>query len=215
MDVSIEDILKSIGVSSLDVISHDGPVFANVFPAVDRQTAHWIDQQLDWQDAVSFAFLVVQKDDIALQLSRYVPGKAASSTCLIILVFRILERNKRNIINNQDQNNQIGIVQVINLSAEKHGAISWQFRVYQALFLIGYKKLLYDLGIDDEDAERKFHGGIQLKAERRLLFKLCQELEINDQARLVQLFQVCQNVSLNLLFLSLIRPNLVNQAKLS
>ena len=83
----------------------------------------------------------------------------------------------------------------MNLSAQKHrvGAVSWQIRVYEALFLIGNKKLLFDLGVDDEDAERKFRGGLQIKAERRILFKLCQELEINDQARLVKLFKVHLN----------------------
>ena len=79
---------------------------------------------------------------------------------------------------------------MINLSAEKHGAIYWQDRVYQALFQIGYKKLLYDLGIDDEHAEQKLSGGIQIRPDRRLLFKLCQELEMKDQASLVQLFKV-------------------------
>ena len=45
MDVSIEEILHNIGVSSVDVISHDGPEFPNSFPVIDRQIAHWIDQQ--------------------------------------------------------------------------------------------------------------------------------------------------------------------------
>ena len=110
--------------------------------------------------------------------------------------------NKSNIINNQDPTHKIGIVQVINLSAEKHGARTWQTRVYEALFHIGYKQLLYDLGIDDEEAERKFQVGMQLKSLRKLLFNLCQELEMNDQARLIQLFQVYQRSSL--LFLILI-----------
>ena len=71
MDVSIEEILHNIGVSSVDVISHDGPEFPNSFPVIDRQIAHWIDQQLESEDAVAFAFLVVQKEEIALQLSRF------------------------------------------------------------------------------------------------------------------------------------------------
>ena len=71
MDVSIEEILHNIGVSSVDVISHDGPAFPSSFPVIDRQIAHWIDQQLEWEDAVAFAFLVVQKEEIALQLSRF------------------------------------------------------------------------------------------------------------------------------------------------
>ena len=71
MDVSIEEILHNIGVASVDVISHDGPEFPNSFPVIDRQIAHWIDQQLEWEDAVAFAFLVVQKEEISLQLSRF------------------------------------------------------------------------------------------------------------------------------------------------
>merc|ERR1711892_485006 len=173
MDVFNEDILKAIGVSSEDVISQDGPEFPHAFPLIDREIALWIDQQLDWEDAVSFAFLVVEKDTIALQLSRY------------------LEMNKCNILNKHDQENKdVGIVQVVYLSAVKNGATtSWQSKVYEALFLIGYKKLLYDMGIEDEQAEEKFQSGVQLKADRRLLFKLCQELEMNDQARLLQCFQ--------------------------
>ena len=112
--------------------------------------------------------------------------------------------NKSNIINNQDPTHKIGIVQVINLSAEKHGARTWQTRVYEALFHIGYKQLLYDLGIDDEEAERKFQVGMQLKSLRKLLFNLCQELEMNDQARLIQLFQVCHRSSQNYSFSFLI-----------
>ena len=71
MDASIEEILNAIGLSSGDVISHDGPTeFPHGFPLINRETAMWIDEQLDWQDAISFAFLTVHKDDIALQLSR-------------------------------------------------------------------------------------------------------------------------------------------------
>ena len=66
----IEELLQNFQVTSKDVISHDGPVFPNVFPDIDRKTAKWIDQQLDWEDAVSFAFLIVDKVDIALKLSR-------------------------------------------------------------------------------------------------------------------------------------------------
>ena len=100
-------------------------------------------------------------------------------------------------INNQDPIHKIGIVQVINLSAERHGARSWQTRVYEALFHIGYKQLLYDLGIDDEKAEQKFQVGMQLKSLRKSLYNLCQELERNDQARLIQLFQVNPRPSQN------------------
>ena len=69
-DYMIENLLQSLGVTSADVISHDGPVFPEVFPKIDPEIARWIDQQLDWQDAISFAFLVVDKVDIAIQLSR-------------------------------------------------------------------------------------------------------------------------------------------------
>jgi len=162
----IDQLLETFAVTSADVISHDGPVFPNVFPDIDRKIAIWIDQQLDWQDAVSFAFLMVEKVDIALKLSR------------------AIEKHQRNIF--QDDGNNIGIVQVINLSAEKNSAISWQIRVYQALFLLDQKKMLYDLGIDDEEAEQKFKDGTHIKPERRMLFRLCQDLEMKDQAMVVE-----------------------------
>ena len=68
--VFIESLLQSIDVTSKDVISHDGPVFPDTFPEIDMKTAKWIDKQLDWQDAVSFSFLMVEKVEIALKLSR-------------------------------------------------------------------------------------------------------------------------------------------------
>ena len=93
----------------------------------------------------------------------------------------MIELNQKNIF--QDD---IGIVQVISLSAKKNNAISWEVRVYQALYLIGYKLVLYQLGIDEEEMDAKFHGGNHVKAERRLLFNLCQDLEMKDQAALVE-----------------------------
>ena len=93
----------------------------------------------------------------------------------------MIEFNQKNIF--QDD---IGIVQVISLSAKKNNAISWEVRVYQALYLIGYKLVLYQLGIDEEEMDAKFHGGNHVKAERRLLFNLCQDLEMKDQAALVE-----------------------------
>merc|ERR1712013_849328 len=165
-DVMIETLLQSIEVTSEDVISHDGPVFSDSFPEIDMKTAKWIDRQLDWQDAVSFSFLMVEKVEIALKLSR------------------AIEHHKRNIF--QDDGNDIGIVQVINLSAEKNRALHWQIRVYQALFLLEYKNILFQLGIDDEEAHPKFNDGCHIKPERRLIFKLCQELEMKDQAEVTE-----------------------------
>ena len=70
-EVSIDQILNTHGLSSEDVITHDGPEeFPHFFPSIKRETALWIDEQLDWEDAVSIAFLTVQKEDIALQLSK-------------------------------------------------------------------------------------------------------------------------------------------------
>ena len=75
---------------------------------------------------------------------------------------------------------------MIGLSAVKNGVKSWQIRMYQALFLLQQKKMLYELGIDDEEAEQKFQGGNHIKPVRRLLFRLCQELEMKDQAEIVE-----------------------------
>lgn len=165
-DYTIENLLESLGVTSADVIRHDGPVFPDVFPKIDGEIARWIDQQLDWQDAISFVFLVVDKVDIAIKLSR------------------AIEQHQRNIFH--DDGNGIGIVQVIGLSAIKNGVVSWQIRMYQALFLLQQKMMLYQLGFDDEEAEQKFQAGNHIKPNRRLLFKLCQELEMKDQAEVVE-----------------------------
>ena len=98
--------------------------------------------------------------------------------------FRAIEKHQRNIFG--ADGNDIGIVQVISLSAERNSAISWQIRIYQALFFLGHKKMLYELGIDDEKAEQKFRGGNHIKPERRLLFKLCQDLGMKDQAMVAE-----------------------------
>ena len=52
--------------------------------------------------------------------------------------------------------------------------------------MLQQKKMLYELGIDDEEAEQKFQGGNHIKPVRRLLFRLCQELEMKDQAEVVE-----------------------------
>ena len=75
---------------------------------------------------------------------------------------------------------------MVHLSAQKNNKISWQIPVYQALFLLQHKKMLYELGIDDEEAEQNFQGGNHIKPERRMLFNLCQDLEMKDQARVVE-----------------------------
>ena len=75
---------------------------------------------------------------------------------------------------------------MIGLSAVKNGVKSWQIRMYQALFLLQQKKMLYELGIDDEEAEQKFQGGNHIKPVRRLLFRFCQELEMKYQAQVVE-----------------------------
>ena len=97
---------------------------------------------------------------------------------------RAIEQHQKNIFH--DDGNGIGIVQVIGLSAQKNGVMSWQIRMYQALFMLQQKKMLYELGIDDEEAEQKFQGGNHIKPVRRLLFRLCQELDMTDQAQVVE-----------------------------
>ena len=73
ISIDIEEILNTHGLSPVDVIDQDGPAeYPHAFPIINQDTARWIDEQLDWEDAVAIAFLTVQKDDIALQLSRYV-----------------------------------------------------------------------------------------------------------------------------------------------
>ena len=65
----IENLLGTLNISTSDVIIPDGPG-NTLFPSINRDIAKWIDQQLDWRDAVSFAFLMVEKVKIALELSK-------------------------------------------------------------------------------------------------------------------------------------------------
>jgi len=160
----IENLLGTLNISTSDVIIPDGPG-NTLFPSINRDIAKWIDQQLDWRDAVSFAFLMVEKVKIALELSK------------------AIEENQQNTFQKESD---VGIVQIINLSAEKNKAINWEVRVYQALYLLHHNLTLYKLGIAQEDADQHFEGGNHIKSERRLLYKLCEELEMKDQDRLVE-----------------------------
>ena len=67
-DHMIDKLVEKLGITSADVISHDGPVFEHLFPPIDMKTAKWIDKQLDWEDAVSFTFIVVENVDTAFKI---------------------------------------------------------------------------------------------------------------------------------------------------
>ena len=96
---------------------------------------------------------------------------------------RAIEEYQQNIL---EAEGDIGIVQIIARSARKTNAIFFKIRVYEALFWIVYKQTIQQLGVDDEQAEETFQSGQYIQPDRRLLYKLCEELEKKDQAHIVK-----------------------------
>ena len=63
----IENLLGKLNIVSSDVFIPDGPDRI-LLPKIDRKIATWIDQQLDWREAVSVAFLLIPSMKVALRV---------------------------------------------------------------------------------------------------------------------------------------------------
>jgi len=186
----IEELISSSNTSSFHRITHDGPVFAterSSFPTITRKAAEIIDKNVNWQDAISLTFLVLEKASIAHKF------------------ITVIESTKRNLfpLNNM----QIGIVESLVISAERNKGIApiWEMKVYQALVLIGLKRLLYDLGVDETEIKKSLSGTRYVKNSRRLLFQLADSLGSKEANQLLALLleKDVQVSSLEVHFLSL------------
>ena len=46
------------------------------------------------------------------------------------------------------------MVELLVNSAERNKIVAWEMKVYQGLMLVGQKRLLYDLGVEDMEIQR-------------------------------------------------------------
>ena len=124
-----------------------------------------IDEKISWEDAVSIAFLIVDKQEVGLTLCKK------------------MESLRLNDINGEG----CGIMQLIFHSLMRNGSSSWPLVVFQTLYLVGQKRILYDLGMDVDQEAKVLEEGHKIKAERRLLYNLIENLESCEQDHLARL----------------------------
>ena len=61
----LKNLLEGLGNSVSDFIIPDSP---RHYPLIDEKQAKWIDHQVDWRDAVSLTFLMVDNRKVALNI---------------------------------------------------------------------------------------------------------------------------------------------------
>ena len=144
---------------------NDGPQMPP--DAFGVSVAKEIDQNISWEDAISIAFLIVDKLDVGLDLCR------------------TIERQKENAVNDTG----CGIMELIFLSLKKNGSSSWPLIVFQTLYLIGHKRILYDLGMEVDQVQKVLEEGHKIKCERRLLYNLIENMDSSEHGRLVEILQ--------------------------
>ena len=129
--------------------------------------AREMDNLIRWEDAISIAFLIVDKREVGLELCRNI------------------ERQKKNDVNGAG----CGIMELIFLSLERKGNTSWPLIVFQTLYLVGHKRLLYDLGMEVEQVGKVLEEGHKIKCERRLLYSLIENMDSSEHGKLVQILK--------------------------
>ena len=68
--MKLEDLLRDLNLASDNNITVDGPVISNDLPSINKDEVIYIDQQLDWEDAVSICFLTISEVDLAFEIIR-------------------------------------------------------------------------------------------------------------------------------------------------
>ena len=129
--------------------------------------AREMDRKIPWEDAVSIAFLIVDKLEVGLELSRNI------------------EKQKENDVNGAG----CGIMELIFLSLKRKGSTSWPLIVFQALYLVGHKRILYDLGMEVDQMTKVLEEGHKIKCERRLLYNLIENMDTSEHGSLVQILK--------------------------
>jgi len=156
------------------LVAHDGPpVFkdhAN-YPSITEEAAQTIDRRIAWQDAVSIAFLILENSKAAHTLTS------------------MMENEQNNLLTYS--NRKIGIVESLRISAMRNPQVAhvWELKLYEALLLVGQKRLLYDLGVEDVSGETSLAQTRCIKSNRRMLFLLAEKLITKEAAQLVSFLQ--------------------------
>ena len=109
----------------------------------ELSVAQEIDKNISWEDAISIAFLIVDKLEVGLEICRKI------------------EKQKKNDVNESG----IGIMELMFLSLKKNGANTWPLVVYQTLYLVGHKRILYDLGMEVDQETKVLEGGQKITSK--------------------------------------------------
>ena len=126
-----------------------------------------MDQKIPWEDAIAIAFLIVDKLEVGLDLCRQI------------------EKQKKNDLDGEG----CGIMGVIYLSLMRKGSSSWPLIVFQTLYLVGHRRILYDLGMEVDQASKMLEEGHKIKCERRLLYNLIENMDSSEHGSLVGILQ--------------------------
>jgi len=167
-----ENLLASIFSSDRDrvveLIEADSKVIPHDtfrFPPISDEMARHIDAHLSWEEAISVTFLMVDKPNMAHPITKKI------------------ETGQKNFVTLFDER-KIGIVETLVISAKQNSAVSWEMKLYQALLLIGRKKLIYELGVTGEEEMEETLVGNYVKSSRRLLFQLAECFDYKGSATL-------------------------------
>jgi len=191
--MDLDNILSSIFSSEgrvVELIEADSKVVPHDpyrFPKLSDEMARHIDTHLCWEEAVSITFLMVDKPNMAH------------------LIANAIQTTQKNFVTAVDDK-KIGIVETLVMSARKNSAVSWEMKLYQALLLVGRKRLVFDLGVKGEEEMTEALNGSHVKPSRRLLFQLAECLDSKNVTALAAILskQSSYTGSLEVLFLSLI-----------
>ena len=163
------------------LVSHDGPLQSGtarvtldtIDVVLDIKSAQELDKNILWQDAVSFTFLVAATPNSGLSICR------------------AIEQTK----NNKVVDMGVGVVELMVMARKKaqdQGRYSGEVleKVCETLKLLGYHKLLYQLGLEWEDIQQLDSKLIRHRHQDRLsLFRLCEQLDTFAQVELAEQLQ--------------------------
>jgi len=159
--------LKNLFLGSCDLIGSDAVAPTNAFLQISSEDAKQLDSKLDVDDAVALSFLIVENLTSALTVCE--SFEKATKNCLT------------------HAGKQLGIVQCLKVSADANQSKPWSDKLYQGLYLLGQHRLLYELGIEEDEARQRLRGAVYLKQERACFFRLCELMLSQDQKKFLEL----------------------------
>jgi len=108
---------------------------------------------------------------------------------------------------------EIGIVEMLVISAKKNKVLSWEMKVYQALLLVGQLRLVINLGVQAESREELDAAleGSHVRNSRKLLFRLSDSLSSKDSQKLACHLKGESTAFLEIVYLELIKEQQGNE----